>query len=463
MLSKNKSLKSKIWIYLTIFSILILSFLWLFQVIFLDSYYEWSKTKEINEISNKIKNNYNKNNFTDILDEISFKKNLCIEININNNLIYSSNSFRRGCLDEIKDPSIMNLKGQFSNSNEEKNIYKIINPRFNNKTLVLALKLENNVFAYITTSLEPLGSITNIFASQLIYVTIGVLILAFVIGYFISKKIAQPITEINNSALIMANGNYNINFNTNTDIKEINELANTLNKAGIELSKTEELRRELMANVSHDLKTPLTMIKAYAEMVRDLTYKNKEKRNNNLNVIIEEADRLNILVNDILELSKIQSGTENLNITEFNITELIKDIIKRYDILVQKENYEFVLNNGKDYIIKADKKRIEQVIYNLINNAINYTGSDNKIIITIIEQNDLIKIEITDTGKGIKKDDLKLIWDKYYKTDKKHKRNVVGTGLGLSIVKNILIKHGFNYGVKSVINKGTTFWFEIKR
>lgn len=462
MLSKNKSLKTKIWIYLILFSILILAFLWFFQVIFLNSYYEWSKTKEINQISNKIKNNYNNENFVDILDEISFKKNICIEINSSNSLIYSSNNFRRGCLDEIKDPKIINFKQNFINSNKDKIIYKILNPRFNNKTLILALKLNNNKYAYVTTSLEPLDSITKIFANQLIYVTFGVLILAFLIGYFISKKLSNPIIKISKSAKQLSEGNYETNFNTKSDIKEINDLANTLSKAGVELLKTEELRRELMANVSHDLKTPLTMIKAYAEMVRDLTYKNKEKRNNNLNVIIEEADRLNILVNDILELSKIQSGTDELNISEFNITCLIKDIIKRYDILVQKENYQFILNADEECIIKADKKRIEQVIYNLINNAINYTGNDNKVYINIIK-NDNIKIEIVDTGKGIKSKDLNLIWDKYYKTDKKHKRNVYGTGLGLSIVKNILVKHKFQYGVESTINKGTIFWFEITR
>ena len=462
MLSKNKKLKSKIWLYLIIFSILILSFLWFFQVIFLDSYYEWSKTKEITEISNKVKNNYNSLDFIDILDELSFKNDICIEINKNNSLIYSSNTFKRGCTDEFKDPK-NNFLQEFINSNEDKKIYKLLNSRFNNRILVVALKLDINTTAYITTSLEPLGSITKIFANQLIYVTIGVLILSFVIGYFISKKIASPITSINESANNMSKGNYDIKFEVNSDIEEINELADTLNKTKNELSKTEELRRELMANVSHDLKTPLTMIKAYAEMVRDLTYKNKEKRNDNLNVIIEETDRLNILVNDILDLSKIQSGTENLSIEKFNITELIRDIMKRYDILVQKENYQFILKFDKDYFIKADKKRIEQVIYNLINNAINYTGEDNKIIIDIIDKKDVIWVGISDTGKGISKRDLDLIWDKYYKTDKKHKRNAVGTGLGLSIVKNILVKHDFKYGVDSVINKGTTFWFEAKR
>ena len=236
----------------------------------------------------------------------------------------------------------------------------------------------------------------------------------------------------------MKQGNYNITFPTEEGIDEINELATTLNDTKEELAKTDELRRDLMTNVSHDLKTPLTMIKAYAEMVRDLTYKNKEKREKNLNTIIEETDRLNILVNDILELSKLQSQILELNYETFDIVKLIKNILTRYDILIEKEQYQFIFKNTKPIIVNADKNKIEQVIYNLINNAINYTGADNKVIITINENKNNIRINIKDTGKGIKQEEIKYIWDKYYHNKKKHKRNTYGTGLGLSIVKNIL-------------------------
>ena len=459
MFPKNKKLKSKIWIYLIIFSILILSFLWLFQVIFLDDYYKWSKTNDINKIADKVKNNYNKENYSEILDHITFEEDVCIEISSENNLKYSSNTFRRGCFEEIKDTNNIGFKNGFENGSEDRKIFRTKNPRFNNETLILALKLENNTYAYITTSLEPVGALTKIFAKQLIIVTVIVLLVSLVIGYFMSKKLSNPILKINKEASKLGKEG-KANFDINSDIEEIKELSLTLNKAQEELSKTETLRRELMANVSHDLKTPLTMIKAYAEMVRDLTYKNKEKREQNLNVIIEETDRLNVLVNDILELSKIQSDIDNLKIEKINLKELINNIVKRFDILVEKKEISFIINIDKDYIIKADKKRMEQVIYNLINNA---TGYGNIITINIYEKNKKIRVEITDNGKGIKKEDLDIIWEKYYKTDKTHKREVKGTGLGLSIVKNIFVKHGFDYGVESEINKGTTFWFEINR
>ena len=259
----------------------------------------------------------------------------------------------------------------------------------------------------------------------------------------------------------LANGNYDPEFDNNSNIYEIDELANTLNYAKQELAQTDELRRDLLANVSHDLKTPLTMIKGYAEMIRDLNSENIEKRNDNLNVIIEESERLNILVEDLLTLSKIQANKDSIIKEKFDLIELINNIVKRYTIYKDTEGYIFEINSPKEIIINADKKKIEQVIYNLINNAINYTGSDNKIIINVI-LDDKVRVEIKDTGHGISKDDLPHIWEKYYHSKKKHKRNVIGTGIGLSIVKTILESHGFKYGVESKRNKGTTFYFEME-
>ena len=216
-----------------------------------------------------------------------------------------------------------------------------------------------------------------------------------------------------------------------------------------------------MANVGHDLKTPLTMIKAYAEMTRDFDPLSAQKRNDNLNIIIEETDRLAILVQDILDLSKMQSKTYELKIEEFDLDELIRNVIKRFFILIDNEGYNFIYNNQNSVIIKADKKRIEQVIYNLVNNAVNYTGNDKKVYINLIKEKKKVIVEIKDTGKGINKEDIKYIWNKYYHNEKKHKRNAYGTGVGLSIVKTILDSHNYKYGVKSEKGKGSTFYFEI--
>lgn len=178
---------------------------------------------------------------------------------------------------------------------------------------------------------------------------------------------------------------------------------------------------------------------------------------------MKETDRLTILVNDILTLSKLETLTEELEITEFDLIELINEIIKKYEVLKEQENYTFnFIHKSKKVLIKADKKRLAQVIYNLINNAINYTGDDNTVTIKITTKENIL-VEIIDTGKGIKEEDIPYIWNKYYKNKKKHKRNLIGTGLGLSIVKNILENHHYKYGVKSKKDKGSNFYFIIPK
>ena len=320
---------------------------------------------------------------------------------------------------------------------------------------------KNNGYVFLFTSLEDIGTTTSLIKSQLIYLTLLTILLSIVIAMFLSRRIAKPISDMTKKATKLADGNYNLVFK-NTGINELDELANSLNYLEQEVSKTDTYRRDLMANVSHDLKTPLTMIKAYAEMIKDITIDDKEKTIKNLDVIIEETERLNILVNDILELSKLQNNHDNLDIEEFDIVLLIKDILRRYEIIKETENYNLILESPESIIVKADKKRISQVIYNLINNAVNYTGDDLKVIVRLTEESKDCLVEIIDTGKGIDEEDLQNIWNRYYKQEKNHKRNVIGTGLGLSIVKNILEQHHFDYGVKSIKNHGTTFYFKIK-
>ena len=451
-LNKNK-LTRHIWFYLIVFTLSIILFLWFFQVVFINNYYEYSKTNQIKNVTDEILQNYD--NDVEYLNKLSYEENICIEVVKNRITIYSSNDSIRGCIS-----SSGKYKNDFYENDLEEQTYKLINPLLNTKSLIYAKKYNEDITIFVNASLEPLNNTIAILSNQLIIVSIIVVILSLIIGYFISKSISKPIVKMNEKAKKLANGNYDFTFDNNSNIYEIDELANTLNYAKKELAETDELRRDLLANVSHDLKTPLTMIKGYAEMIRDLNSDNIEKRNANLNVIIEESERLNILVNDLLTLSKIQANKDVLEKEDFDIVELINNIIKRYSIYKDTEGYIFEVNTPDKVIVNADKKKIEQVIYNLINNAINYTGDDNKVIINVLVDKN-IRVEIKDTGKGIKKEDLPHIWEKYYHSKKKHKRNVIGTGIGLSIVKTILESHNFKYGVESKRNKGTTFYFEI--
>lgn len=413
----------------------------------------------MNELVEQVKNIDNSSILSSI-DDISLDNNICLEYVDNWGNKYYFNNKTTSCLlgkNKNIDKELVKIK----QSQEEIYFEKILNPLNNSTSLLYGIK-KNNGYVFLFTSLEDIGTTTSLIKSQLIYLTLLTILLSIVIAMFLSRRIAKPISDMTKKATKLADGNYNLVFK-NTGINELDELANSLNYLEQEVSKTDTYRRDLMANVSHDLKTPLTMIKAYAEMIKDITIDDKEKTIKNLDVIIEETERLNILVNDILELSKLQNNQDNLDIEEFDIVSLIKDILCRYEIIKETENYNLILESPESIIVKADKKRISQVIYNLINNAVNYTGDDLKVIVSLTEESKDCLVEIIDTGKGIDEENLQNIWNRYYKQEKNHKRNAVGTGLGLSIVKNILEQHHFDYGVKSIKNHGTTFYFKIKK
>ena len=396
------------------------------------------------------------NDFIDSLEAIAYQNNICIELD-NNNEIIGFNLKMPTCI--LNNKTLVNrYKYELLESKKKVSTLKLVNRENEVKGLLSAIKKDNNII-YTYTNLQDVNTTSIILRNQLIYITLLAIILSSLLALFISKRLTKPIVDITKKAKDLGKKDHII-FEKN-GITEIDDLATTLNFAQEEITKVDELRRDLMANVSHDLKTPLTMIKAYAEMIKDFSYKDDKKRNEHLDIIIDETDRLNILVNDILLLAKSQEEVEQLNIEEYDLIKEIKKIIKRYEIIKETEDYKIILKSPKKVIVKADKNKINQVIYNLINNAINYTGKDKKVEVIISEEENKYVISINDTGKGIKEEDIEHIWQKYYKNEKNHQRNVIGTGLGLSIVKAILDHHNFVYGVKSKKNKGTSFYFEI--
>ena len=313
-----------------------------------------------------------------------------------------------------------------------------------------------DVVIVLSTALTPLFATREILNVETMYVCAVMLVVSILLAVLIYRKISRPIMNTNKTAMSLAGGNYDVKFESN-GYREIRELNDTLTFAASELNKTESLRRDLMANISHDLRTPLTMIRGYAELMRDIP---GENNSDNLQIIIDETNRLSNLVTDILDISKLQSGVMKLNETEFSITDTIKAVLNRYRKLKELEGYKIEFESDKNVYIKADAIKMSQVVYNLLNNAINYTGDDKKITVRQIIKDRKVRIEIEDTGEGIDPKDIKFIWDRYYKVDKTHKRPVSGTGLGLSIVKNILELHGFDYGVISDKGKGSVFYFQ---
>lgn len=318
---------------------------------------------------------------------------------------------------------------------------------------------EKEAAVALSTALTPLFATREILNVETMYICSVLLVVSVLLAILIFRKISKPIVQTNEKAMLLAGGNYDVKFDSD-GYREISELNDTLTFAASELNRTETLRRDLMANISHDLRTPLTMIRGYAELMRDIPGEANEE---NIQIIIDETNRLSNLVTDILDLSKLQSGVEKLNKTDFSITDSINGILNRYSKIKAMEGYTINFENDGDVFINADSIKISQVLYNLINNAINYTGEDKTVTVRQKVNGNTVRIEISDTGEGIDEENIKFIWDRYYKVDKTHKRPVSGTGIGLSIVKNILELHGFKYGVVSQKGEGSTFYFEAEK
>ncbi len=282
------------------------------------------------------------------------------------------------------------------------------------------------------------------------------------IAYSFSQRLSSGIQNISDNAVQLAKGDYTVQF-ANADYKELAALSDTMNFVRDEVKKSEDFQHEILANVTHDLKTPLTMIKAYASMVMEISGDNPEKRNKHLQVIIDESNRLTELVNDILSVSKLRANLDEINMKVFNITEQLYGIINKFDYLREMHGYKIVTDIDNDLYTRADEQKIDQVIYNLLGNAANYTGEDKTVFVSLRLQPDTgrIRFSVRDTGKGIPKEQLGEIWNRYYRVKENHSRPVKGTGLGLNIVKAILENHSFDFGVDSEVDKGSTFWIDF--
>ena len=319
---------------------------------------------------------------------------------------------------------------------------------------------DNEVYLYIFSPLYPVSSTVEILKDQLFYVTLITLIGAFSLAIYFANRISKPIKDITTTAKDMGRGNYNVKFVGNS-YSEINNLAAALNTATYELGNADARQKDLIANVSHDLKTLLTMIRSYAEMIRDLSGDNPEKRNTHLHVIIDESERMSHLVSDMATISAMQTKKIVLEKASFDLSAVSASILASYDIYQEQDGYDFVFNAPKDCIVFADKDRITQVISNLTNNAVKYCGEDKYIALTIRKIGRKYRLEVSDHGPGIKPEELPHVWERYYKTSTNYVRETSGTGLGLSIVKEILMLHNANYGVESKVGQGSTFWFEL--
>lgn len=445
-----------------IFALVTVVLLWVFQIFLLNPFYQAIKTQEAKKTAGAIVR------LLESGELAAQAKDLCITSGANISVSDETGRQFVGYKHTFQDSLVFNL-GQM----ERAALFDQVNLHGGEYTQIFQSRLSGpgavellfygvtvrtasglNRLVTVESEITPLSATVETLLVQLICLTLILVPLGVFLAAYIPRRLTRPLTEMNEAAKLLGRGDYSVRF-AGRGAREVSELAGTLNFAAAELSKADSLRRELLANVSHDLRTPLTMIKGYGEVMRDLPGENTPE---NVQIIIDEAGRLNDLVNDLLDLSRLEAGVIRLEKERFNLTESIRAILTRYDKLA---DYRFPFTADEDVYVVADKLKISQVVYNLVNNAVNYGGEDKTVSLCQQTSGKRVRVSVSDTGGGIPADKLQDIWERYYKVDREHRRTQVGTGLGLSIVKNVLDLHGGAYGVVSEPGKGSTFWFEL--
>ena len=429
VLMDKLKLKWKIFIFMLAFCSVLLLILWLFQTVFLSDFYKMIRRNDLHEAMALVEENINSTDLREILFQLETDKSVIVSPTKDFVKPQTPRPDGRGGL----PPETITETKEFTLSNGQ-----VISFTF---------------YAMIT----PVNATVSTLQIQLYMITVIMIFASVVIALVLSDVIAKPLVRLNSGAKKLSKGNYNPDFNGNGYL-EVKELSDTLNSTAIELSKVDALRRELIANVSHDLRTPLALIYSYAEMMQDFP---DEITTTQVQTIMSETKRLSSLVNDILDVSRLETGTMELHTRTYSLTESIDKTVSRLSELLKNEGYSIVFEHSEDVYATADEAKITQAIYNLLTNAVNSSTNDKHIVVRQSRAQNKVRIEVEDHGEGITPENIPYIWDRYYKVDKKHKRAITGTGLGLSIVKKIFDLHHAEYGVESDHGKGSDFWFQI--
>ena len=461
----------RIFKYFTVFAVVIMIILWLLQILFLQTFYQQMKIHQLYRVAARIEENYGHETFLQIMDDLTVSSDMYIQIDNSSGVLYMTTSPNPGDrmnafasrfdthslkmrLAQQDTDHIVVKKQMYDSSQAGAMIYaSVLDDSGGDKT-----------YLFIYTPLSAVTSTVRILSNMLIIVTLLAILIGIIMSIIISQRLARPVNNITSAAAQLAEGRYDVVFD-GTGSSETEELAATLNYAAEELSKSDKLQKDLIANVSHDLKTPLTMVRSYAEMIRDLSGDNPEKRTKHLNVIISEADRLNDLVNDLTVLSKMQAKVDVAQAEPTDLKKLAETSMDSFALHREQDGFSLSVEAiGEDFTVEADSGKIRQVFANLIGNAIRYSSDDKYVQARITDLGpEGVRCEVIDHGQGISTEDLQSVWDRYYQSSQNHSRTQKGSGLGLSIVKQIFILHDARYGVDSEEGKGSDFWFELKR
>ncbi|AFQ16138.1 HAMP domain-containing sensor histidine kinase [Bacillus thuringiensis] len=334
-------------------------------------------------------------------------------------------------------------------------------------------------YAFAIASLQPVNEAMLVLKDYYVYALIIVFLVIILLSFYYSKIIVKPLIKMNRVTKKMANFDFSEKLPVTAD-DEIGGLSGSINTLSVNLKdridrlnvantklqqdiererQLEKTRKEFISGVSHELKTPLSVIRSFAEGIKDGVSKDTSYYTD---VILEETENMNRLIVEMLELAKLESGTYKLDMTTFSIGELTQQVYTKLLFSMEEKHLQVNVDADPSILVKANRSRIEQVVVNLLSNAIRYTPDGEKIQVSIIEAEDTVKIEIENTGNPIPEESLEKIWDRFYRLDASRSRHTGGTGLGLSIVKNILDLHHAEYGVYNTTNS-VVFYFNLQK
>ena len=464
----TSSIKTTTLLSFVVFAMFLVSFLWLLTSFFLDTYYQTMRTQEVIRTANAIETQYNQNRsaFDNYAVETAGINGIYIRIDsLEGSFVYDGTSAIKGT--GVFEDDIERVRKRLNASPLD----SVSETRYDsasdsNSRLIYAAyirkaaAISDYTTLFIIAPLYPDQATISIFKNMLIYISVILLGIACLLAYALSRRISAPIENLTKSATELSQGNYNVKFDGST-FTETRELARALNKASYEMERTDFYQREILANVSHDLKTPLTMIRSYAEKIIDISGDNPEKRNADLQIIISETERLNRLVTDMLSVSNLQSNNVEMHMEVFDLVDAAEDVYESFKVLSSSGEYDINFHPCRPSYIIGDRSKLVQVINNFVSNAVKYSGDNKFIDIKLVRSKGKVAFHCIDHGVGIPAEEISHIWDKYYRTSANHDRGIEGTGLGLAISKSILTLHNAKYGVDSDEGKGSDFWFEM--
>ena len=485
------SIRKKVFIYMSIFCLVLILSMWLLQVVLLPSSYQYIRQKQCYSAADKIERillsnegitsqnmeQDEKEKADELLRDIASEYDSCIIITDNRGWISYSLDTLRMC--QIHRMPPQQLTEILKKARDDREVYILSTDSspmdFDRKgfkdglhydpeqiqSIIYCRRVKNGDrtvgYLLLNMQLTPVSSSIVAIRYTLYGITGLLLILAVIMSFMISKRVADPIKKLNEESKALGRGEYDTVFDAE-GYREINELSGTLTEASRQLGKVDRLRQEFIANVSHDLRTPLTLIGGYAEVMRDVPGENNPE---NAQIIIDEANRLSGLVNDVLDTSKIRSGAIEMSKSEYDIAAYVKDTVHRFSEMLKNDGYSIEYSGPETLTVNADRARIGQCIYNMLINAVDHTGDDKKVYVDLSADSGKVTFTVTDTGEGVREEDLPYVWDRYFKTDKKHKRSIIGSGIGLYIVKRIIDAHGGSCGAQNTKDMGAGFWFTI--